>query len=354
MADPTPATPSRAQPVPLAPRPDQDRTGARLPAPLTSFVGREREIETVAALLRREGVRLVTLTGPGGVGKTRLAVRVAEEVAGEYPDGVVFVALAPVQDPELVLSAIAQVLGVRETGDQSLAERLAGALHERRLLLVLDNFEQVIDTGPQIARLVAACPRLTALVTSRVVLRLSGEHDVSVQPLPLPEADSEAMTAETDAVRLFLARARAARAGFVPTDADTIAVAAICRRLDGLPLAIELAAARVAHLPPAALLARLEQRLPLLTGGPRDAPLRQQTMRDAIAWSYDLLPAEEQALFRRLAVFAGGFTLDAAEAVAGDAALSVFDALCALVDASLVQRADGPGERDPDGPRYLL
>jgi predicted ATPase/DNA-binding CsgD family transcriptional regulator len=343
VADPTPSDRSRAEPIPLVPVQDRDRFGASLPVPPTSFVGREREAEQISALLRQDDVRLVTLTGPGGVGKTRLALRVAEALAAEFADGAVFVPLAAVADPDLVTPTIAQALGLRDAGQRSPADRLADALRERRLLLVLDNFEHLLAAAPLVADLLARCPRLAVLATSRAPLRLAAEHVFPVPPLGVPdEAGATAeVTGGSDAVRLFAARARAARPDFAMTDANAPAVAAIVRRLDGLPLAIELAAARLAALPPQALLARLDRRLALLTGGPRDAPDRQRTMRAAVAWSYDLLTPDEQALFRRLAVFAGGFTLDAAAAVAGDG-VDVLDGVASLVAASLLQSVEGP------------
>jgi predicted ATPase/DNA-binding CsgD family transcriptional regulator len=335
---------------------------AGFPIPPTPFVGREGEIATVGALLRRADVRLLTLAGTGGVGKTRLALRVAEAGASDHADGAAFVSLAAVREASLVAAAVADALGLDAAGEEPLADQLADAVRERDLLLVLDNFEHVVAAAPLLAGLLSNCPRLKLLVTSRSVLRLSGERVFTVPPLGLPEAIDEmarpptlADVASVEAVRLFVDRAQAARGDFALTEANAPAVAEVCTRLDGLPLAIELAAARVAVLPPAALLARMERRLPLLTSGARDAPTRQQTMRAAIAWSHDPLTAAEQALFRRLSVFAGGFALDAAEAVVGGRddsfllspcpparlSISVLDGIAALIEHSLIRRAPG-------------
>jgi predicted ATPase/DNA-binding CsgD family transcriptional regulator/transcriptional regulator with XRE-family HTH domain len=336
-ADARPASPGLAdQPGARAPR---------LPVWPTSFVGRDVEVQTIRSWLDPSGsaVRLLSLVGPGGVGKTRLAVAAAAELAPLYPDGVVFVDLTPLRDARLVPATIAHALEVREAGGRSARELLLEHLRARRLLLVLDNLEHLLEAGQLVADLLEACPGLALLVTSRAALRLSGEQRFPVAPLATPSEDepSPAAVAATPAVQLFVARARAVGPEFA-LDAETAAaVGAICRRLDGLPLAIELAAARAALLPPAALLRRLERRLPLLTGGVEDLPQRQQTLRATLAWSVGLLAPAEQRLFRRLAVFAGGCPLDAAMAVVAEPdepEERLLAGLARLLDHSLLQR----------------
>ena len=324
-----------------------------LPLQPTPFLGRERETAEIVAVLRAPDTRLLTLAGPGGTGKTRLALQAAADLLEDFPDGVFFVPLAPLSDPELVPAAIARTLGIREEGDQPLWERIRHELATKQLLLVLDNVEHLVEAAPAVGELLAACPRLKVLATSRLPLRLRAEREYPVPPLALPPV-SEASPEELlryEAVRLFVERAQAVRPGFTLTAETRPVVAEICRRLDGLPLAIELAAARVRILPPAMLLARLEKRLPLLTGGPRDAPARQRTLRNTIAWSHDLLASEDQILFRRLAVFAGGAALEAAEAVANpERALNVFGGLDRLVEQSLLRSGAGPN----DEPRFTM
>jgi non-specific serine/threonine protein kinase len=324
-----------------------------LPAQPTSFLGREEETEALAALLGSPQARWVTLTGPGGTGKTRLALHVAERQRAQFADGVCFVALATVTDPQLVLASVAGALGLQDKAGLEPAEQLAQHLAGRSLLLVLDNFEHVAAASPDVARLLESAPRLKILVTSRQVLRVRAEHEYAVPALPLPDAaaapDADRI-ASSPAVQLFEARARAVRSDFALTPANATAVAAICRRLDGLPLAIELAAARVKLLTPEAMLGRLESRLGLLSVGAADVPPRQRTLRSAIEWGYALLTAAERRLFARLAVFRGGIDLDAAEAVCfGEPGLDLdpLEGIGSLVDKSFLRREDrdGPASR---------
>jgi predicted ATPase/DNA-binding XRE family transcriptional regulator len=326
VSHPTPATASTAR--------------FRLPAPLTPLIGREAELAALDALLASDATRLITLVGPPGIGKTRLALALAAEHQHRYANGAVFVDLAPLHDAELVAGTIATTLGLREDGRQPPLERLTQFLAARHLLLVLDNYEHVLGAAPLVTTLLRAAPGLRALATSRVPLHLSGEQRYAVPPLALPDAQvapTVAVVASSAAVQLFVARARAVRHTFTLTQANAAAVAEICRRLDGLPLAIELAAAQIARFEPHAVLAQLDPLLPLLGDGPRDAPDRQRTLRRAVAWSYSLLSAEGQRLFRQLGVFVGGWTLDAAEAVCDTGAGA---SLAVLEEHSLLRRSE--------------
>jgi predicted ATPase/DNA-binding CsgD family transcriptional regulator/transcriptional regulator with XRE-family HTH domain len=337
---------------------DVARAQGNLPRSLTSLIGRERETAAVRGLLMREPEYgcLVTLTGPPGTGKTRLALRVAAVMSGDIADGVWFIPLASIRDPNLVAAVIARALSVHGATNQSLLERLISFLGPRSALLVLDNFEQILAAAPVIASLLVRCPRLKILATSRAALRLNGEREFIVPPLTLPDLAIQA-TAESlmqsEAIELFVTRAQAVQADFKLTSETAGAVAGICHRLDDLPLAIELAAARSKVLGPEALLLRLNDRLSLLTTGPRDYPVRQRTLRAALDWSYELLDSSEQVLFRRLGVFVGGCTLETAAAVCdadGDLRVGVLDGLASLVDKSLLRQVpDSDGE-----PRFRM
>ncbi len=333
-----------------------DISGNNLPSQPTALIGREQEAATVQHLLQREEVRLLTLTGPGGSGKTRLGLQVAAELSDGFADGVYFVNLAPLSDPEFVVPTIAQALALKATGSQPFLDLLKASLREKQLLLLLDNFEQVVSAAIQVAELLDSCPELKVVVTSRMALHLRGEQEFTVSPLAVPDPHHlpDLVTlSQYEAVALFILRAQSLKPDFHMNHANAPTIAEICARLDGLPLAIELAAARSKVLPPQALLARLGQRLALLTGGARDAPARQQTLRDTIKWSYDLLETEEQRLFRWLSVFAGGSTLEAMETVGhgtGHEEINVLNRVASLIDKSLVQQRD----QEAGEPRFTM
>jgi predicted ATPase/transcriptional regulator with XRE-family HTH domain/Tfp pilus assembly protein PilF len=351
---PPPDVDSAALPAQAAP--PRPAASGNLPMQITSFVGRTVEVARLSDLLLGRPPRLVTLSGSPGIGKTRLAMQVAHQLRDRFPEGAYFVDLAPITDHTLAVPEIARTLGLRESGDRPLLDIVAEHLRDRQLLLVLDNFEQIMPAAGAVARLMQSAPELALLVTSRELLRLRGEKDFPVPPLSLPDlqyAPTPERVTQYEAVRLFVDRAADARSGFELTADNAAAVLEICRRLDGLPLAIELAATRIRLFRPQALLARLQDRLKLLTGGPRDLPARQQTLRTAIEWSYDLLDLSEQRLFRRLAVFQGGRSLEAIEAVCdagGDLGIDVLEGVASLVDKSLFAVREGAGGE----PRYIM
>lgn len=333
-----------------------DNRPNNLPVQPTPLIGREKQVGDVAGLLSKADVRLVTLTGPGGTGKTRLALQVSADMLDRFPDGVWFVELAALVEAKLVMSTVAQLVGVKETGGTAILDTLKEHLKDKHLLLVLDNFEQVANAAKDVSQLLSAGTGVKVLVTSRIPLRIKGEREYVVPPLSLPDPRHlpalEKLT-QYEAVRLFIERATSVKADFEVTNDNAPAVAEICVRLDGLPLAIELAAARIRLFPPQALLSRLSSRLKLLTGGARDASARQQTLRGAIDWSYDLLSDGEQQLFRRLAVFQGGRTFEAIEAVCnaeGDLQIDMLDGVESLVSKSLLKQEEGAGGE----PRFIM
>jgi predicted ATPase/DNA-binding CsgD family transcriptional regulator len=339
-----------------APGDTAQRVMPSLPVSLTQLVGREQEVQALQALLSRPDVRLLTLTGTAGVGKTRLALEVARDLVHDFADGVHFIFLAPLSDPALVIPTIAHCLGLMESGSQPILELLKTSQRDKHRLLLLDNFEHVIEASPLLAELLEACPDLKMLITSREVLRLRGERQFVVPSLALPDPKrlpDVGSLAHVPAVHLFLQRAQAIRADFHVTTDNAAAIAQICLRLDGLPLAIELAAARIKLLAPQALLARLDRRLDVLTGGARDLPLRQRTLRNTLAWSYELLTAQEQRLFRRLSVFVGGCELSTIEAVYAaldDEADHMLDGVTSLLDKCLLHQT----EQERAEPRFSM
>lgn len=314
-----------------------------LPAQITSFIGREAEIAAVKETLERNQVRLLTLTGPGGTGKTRLSLQVSAGLLDQYKDGVFFVSLAEAREPVLVVSKLAELLGVREGGSQSLLESVKSYLRDKHMLLLLDNFEQVLDAAPLISGLLESAPQLKLLVTSRALLNVRGEHEFQVPTLQLPEPDADREAEKLvnyESIRMFIERAKTINPRFVLDDQSGPVIAEICRRLDGLPLAIELAAARLKMLSPEKLLNLLSSRLKILTGGGRDLPERQQTLRNTLEWSVQLLNQQDQTLFARLGVFIGGFTLESAQVVChleSDTGLDIFQGIESLLNNSLLQ-----------------
>ncbi len=337
-----------------------DRRPNNLPAQPTALIGREAELAEIMKRLNSEEVRLLTLTGPGGIGKTRTGLQAAAELTGSFEDGVYFVDLAPIRNPESVPAAIAQTLGLRETSDRPLLDELKGQLRAKTMLLLLDNFEQVIRAAPEVVELLRDCPQLKLLVTSREALHVRGEYVFPIPPLALPKVDLKQPSIEQltqyEAVQLFIERAQAVKPDFKVTNENAPAVAEICWRLDGLPLAIELATARIRMFSPQAMLERMGSRLKLLRGGARDLPVRQQTLRDAIDWSYELLDTGEQRLFELLSVFPGGCSFEAIEAAASgierldETGVDIFDGLASLVEKSLIRQVD----QETGEPRLLM
>jgi predicted ATPase/DNA-binding CsgD family transcriptional regulator len=330
-------------PIPIGAQREHDGAAlTRLPVPLTPIVGREQELAALRDVTLQAGVRLITLTGPGGVGKTRLSLALTadEDVLAAFPDGIAFIPLAPVAVADGMVPAIIAALGLIDDGETSLWDILTSWLRPRRMLMILDNFEHIVDAAPQVVQLLAECPTLMIVVSSRIVLRVRGEHEFEVPPMSTPTEVEQGIDdlARNDAVALFIQSARIASPSSTLTDTTAPVIAEICRRLDGLPLAIELAAARTRILSPEELLRRLDRRLQILTGGHRDAPKRQQTMHSTITWSYDLLDDDERRLFRRLSVFPGEWSIDAAEAITGEGlGIDVIEGLASLTDKSLIR-----------------
>ena len=352
-------------PADFSPLKTLDTRPNNLPAQPTALIGREKELDEIGKLLLRDDVRLVTLNGPGGTGKTRLGLQVGADMIEDFNDGVFFVPLAPVTDTELVPTTIAHILGLQESGGQPILESLKSYLKNKEILLILDNFEQIVSAAAYVADILSTSPKLKMLVTSRETLHLRGEKEYQVPPLSLPdpeklavaEADFVSALSQYEAVRLFIQRALDVKADFEVTIENAPALAEICHRLDGLPLAIELAAVRIKLLTPQAILKRLSSQMKLLTGGARDLPERQQTIRGAIAWSHDLLEEGEKMLFRRLSVFVGGCSLEAAEEFCnadGALEIDILDGVASLVDKSLLRQEEASSLELEGEPRFVM